>query len=260
MININVNPLDNNEAKELEFPQPIDAEQYVKYKISNTPILEYPFPHFCLNNVFPADFYQSIINNLPSNEHYVSISDTGRIRGSYKERYIIDFNNGDFLLLPEGQKEFWGELSTWLMGEDFLTTLINKFEPYIKQRLEGINKTSVVAKQSGLLTRDKTGYSIGPHTDVSHKLLTLLFYLPKDDSISHLGTSIYTPIDPDFRNADGAHYPFKEFKKIDTMKFLPNTLFAFLKTDISFHGVEVIQDQQIERDLIIYNVNIKSQP
>ena len=56
----------------------------------------------------------------------------------------------------------------------------------------------------------------------------------------------------------GAHYSFDKFKKINTMKFLPNTLFAFLKTDLSFHGVEVIQDQQIERDLIIYNVNIKS--
>lgn len=257
MINITLNSLDENTTKENKFPLAIDTEQYVKYKICNAPIMEYPFPHFYVNNIFPEAYYQSIIKNLPGSEHYININDAGRTY-NYMDRFIIDFKKDGFSSLPERTGEFWQNLSTWLMGEGFLTMLIDRFEPYIKQRLSSMNRASVVAKQSGLLTRDKTGYSIGPHTDSSHKLLTLLFYLPKDDSISHLGTSIYSPKDPDFRCEGGAHYSFDKFKKINTMKFLPNTLFAFLKTDLSFHGVEVIQDQQIERDLIIYNVNIKS--
>ena len=40
------------------------------------------------------------------------------------------------------------------------------------------------------------------------------------------------------------------------MEFAPNSLFGFLKTDRSFHGVEEIGDQDIERNSLLYNIYV----
>lgn len=247
----------NNEMVYQDTRSPIDTEQYVTYRIANAPIAEHPFPHFYLTNVFPEEFYKKIIENLPDDNFYTSISATGRTKG-YDDRYIIDFNKDGFTNLPDTQRVFWQGISSWMLGETFLSTLISKFSPYIEDRLQAFPGEKLIAQESGLLTRDRTGYSIGPHTDAPHKLLTLLFYLPKDTSLKHLGTSVYAPKDPNVRCNGGAHYPFSDFKKIITMDFVPNTLFAFFKNDKSFHGVEIIRDEKVERDLIIYNVNLRS--
>jgi len=41
------------------------------------------------------------------------------------------------------------------------------------------------------------------------------------------------------------------------MPFLPNTMFAFVKTDHSFHGVEPIVDAGISRYLLLYDLRVK---
>ena len=107
-----------------------------------------------------------------------------------------------------------------------------------------------------LAVRDLTNYSIGPHTDAPHRLITMLFYCPEDDSRQHLGTSIYWPNDNDFRCRGGPHYPFNRFRKITTMPYKRNSLFAFFKDERSFHGVEPIPDAQCERDLMLYDVRV----
>ncbi len=94
----------------------------------------------------------------------------------------------------------------------------------------------------------------------THKLISLLFYCPDDDSRKHLGTSIYTPIDPDFRCAGGPHYPHERFTKVATMEYRPNALFAFFKTDNSFHGVDPIRDADVLRDLMLYDIRVTTGP
>ena len=40
------------------------------------------------------------------------------------------------------------------------------------------------------------------------------------------------------------------------MPFRRTSLFCFVKTDYSFHGVEPIADEAVERDLILYNLRV----
>jgi hypothetical protein len=86
--------------------------------------------------------------------------------------------------------------------------------------------------------------------------VSLLFYLPPDDSMRHLGTSIYAPRDPTLRCEGTAHHPFERFKRVATMEYRPNTLFGFFKTDRAFHGVDPIADERVERDLLLYNIYV----
>jgi hypothetical protein len=112
--------------------------------------------------------------------------------------------------------------------------------------------------------RDLSKYSIGPHTDAPHRLLSMLFYCPDDEQRKHLGTSIYVPRDADFKCKGGPHYPHHLFKKVRTMEYKPNSVFAFIKNDHSFHGVEAITDAEVQRDVLLYDIRVtqpeKQQP
>lgn len=233
------------------------VEEYVIYQITNSPMREYPYPHVYVDSVFPPEFYRELRRNWPTAANLVTLESTGRVpKGAYPERFIMPLRDDEVEKLPPDRGQFWKEFATWLLGgHRFMEALIEKFEPFVKQRF-GAKLGEVGFLAESLVVRDHTNYKIGPHTDAPHRLLSLLFYCPEDDSLRHLGTSIYTPIDPAFRCQGGPHYPHKMFRKVVTMEYRPNTLFAFFKTDHSFHGVDPIRDADVLRDLLLYDIRV----
>lgn len=232
------------------------AEEHVIYQITNTPIREYPYPHIYVDEIFPPDFYSALRHNWPEASHLVSLQKTGRVpEGAYPERFVMPLREAEVHKLPEEHRRFWTGFADWVLKGQFLYALIDKFAPFIHKRF-GTDMGKVEFSPEVLVVRDHTNYKIGPHTDAPHRLLSLLFYCPDDDRMKHLGTSIYAPIDPEFRCEGGPHYPHHMFKKITTLDYKPNTLFAFFKTDHSFHGVEPILDTDVLRDLILYDIRV----
>lgn len=233
------------------------AEEHVLYQIANAPIRVYPYPHVYVPSVFPPDFYDALRRHWPDAGHLVSLEATGRVsKGAYPERFIMPLNKKEVDKLPEAARQFWTEFGSWLLDGRFLYALVDKFDASIRRRFgEAVGK--VRFSPEVLVVRDHTNYKIGPHTDAPHRLMSLLFYCPDDDRYRHLGTSIYTPNDPEFRCAGGPHHPHSQFTRVATMPYLPNALFAFVKTDNSFHGVDPIRDADVLRDLILYDIRVE---
>ncbi|MDJ0894993.1 MAG: hypothetical protein QNJ92_07605 [Alphaproteobacteria bacterium] len=238
----------------------LNAELAVTYRMANTPMRTFPYPHMYVEEVFEPAYYEQILAHLPSDDSFRSLSSTGRTGKDYDERHIMKFTTEHLLNLPNDQAAFWAGLSNWMRGPRFQGWLMAIFQPYVEQRLETIKRLNQVdtvqTATEILLVRDHTNYSIGPHTDSPSRLLSLLFYLPRDDSLSHLGTSVYMPKDPQFSCVGGPHYHPKTFDRVHTMPYRPNSLFAFMKNDKSFHGVEPIADQNIQRDLLLYDIRL----
>ena len=232
------------------------VEEHVLYQIANAPIREYPYAHIYVENVFPDDFYAAMRANWPGASALTSLADTGRVpKGAYLERFVMPFTPAEINKLDESHRLFWTEFSGWLITQRFLTAMIDKFEPYVKERFgDEIYKCGFEA--DSLIVRDLTNFSIGPHTDAPHRLLSMLFYCPDDESLKPLGTSIYVPRDAAFSCRGGPHYPHKLFHKVRTMEYRPNSLFAFIKNDHSFHGVEPIGDADVLRDILLYDVRV----
>lgn len=237
------------------------VEEHVIYQIANAPIREYPYAHIYVESVFPPDFYRELRKNWPTAANLVSLESTGRVpKGAYPERFIMPLRKAEVNALPEQSREFWTRFAEWLIaGHRFMQILIEKFDPFVQRRF-GASLGNVGFSAESLVVRDHTNYKIGPHTDAPHRLMSLLFYCPDDDSMRHLGTSIYTPLDPEFRCQGGPHYPHKLFRKVATMEYKPNTLFAFFKTDRSFHGVDPIADADVLRDLLLYDIRVETAP
>ncbi len=232
------------------------VEEHVIYRIANAPLREYPYAHIYVENVFPDDFYAALRANWPDPSALVSIADTGRVpKGAYPERFVLPFKKAGIDKLAEDRRAFWTEFAGWFLTERFLSAMIDKFERHVRQRLgDELYRYGFAA--DSLVVRDLTNYSIGPHTDSPHRLLSMLFYCPADDSRKHLGTSIYAPLDPDFRCQGGPHYPHRLFRKVMTMEYKPNSLFAFIKNERSFHGVEPIGDENVQRDILLYDIRV----
>jgi hypothetical protein len=230
------------------------AELQLLYKTANAPILPFPFPHFFVQDVFPADFYESLQQNLPDPAALIPIEQARPVRG-YKERFVLELR-GQFLnRIPEDKRRFWQDFGNWLVDGKFRQIMLAKFGQHVQHRFQ--SAPNVEFEDEAMLVEDITNYALGPHTDSPRKVITFLFYLPKDRSQIHLGTSIYVPRDPQFRCQGGPHYPKEHFERITTMPFTPNSLFCFFKTDNSFHGVEPVSDPDCRRWLLLFDIYLK---
>jgi len=236
----------------------VAVELEVLYRIGNAPIREYPFPHLHVPEVFPAGFYAELRRNLPPQSALKNLGELGRVKGhGYPERGVLPLVAERLAVLEPAQRAFWEQLAQWLLGRRFANIMLAKFAPYLAQRFGDLRR--VQFGHEALVVRDRTKYSLGPHTDAASKALSLLFYLPPDASMAELGTSIYLPRDPAFTCPGGPHYPFEQFERLYTAPYLPNSLFAFMRTDASFHGVEPIERPGVQRDLLLYDVRAQVQ-
>jgi hypothetical protein len=234
----------------------LDVEAHVVYRIANTPIREFPFPHIFVPDVFPAAYYRELLGQLPPDERLQTLQSLGRVTGNYAEtRLVMPMTPKDLMGLDAPYRAFWEQLCSWLLGGRFGQFIVMKFAPYLRQRFPDLDQRGL--SDEALIVRDYTKYSLGPHTDSPSKLLSLLFYLPADASMERLGTSIYTPKQPGFVCPGGPHHDFGLFRLMQTMPYVPNALFAFMKTDNSFHGVEPITDENVRRDLVLYDIRVE---
>lgn len=104
---------------------------------------------------------------------------------------------------------------------------------------------------------------LNPRCEITHEGTRVLFATPTVFTKWRVDSLFQKePItkDPNFTCPGGPHHPFECFLRVATMPYLPNTLFAFLKTHNSFHGVEPIKEAGIRRDLLLYDIKVQDPP
>ena len=116
--------------------------------------------------------------NIPNPSAMISIEQARPVKG-YKERFVLDIAGEQTQTLPATQKTFWKDFSGGLLSGRFRNLMMQIFGPFLQQRFKGVQGLSFY--DEALLVEDITKYALGPHTDSPRKVLTFLFYLPKDD-------------------------------------------------------------------------------
>lgn len=216
-----------------------------------------PFNHLYINNFFSNNFYNDLLNFLPIKEKYTQINKTKSVSADYPdERYIFNITPESFNQLYNDQKLFFGEVVNCLMSKEFFETVVNKFT---------INGSDVNSQDLNLrlaLVKDLTNYNLGAHTDSKKKFMTFLFYLPKDTSNKHVGTSLYKLKNNSNNNISFNNHYSKEkteelFEEKKLAEFLPNSVLIFPRTDYSYHGVSSIKVGSYERNLLLLNYYYK---
>lgn len=236
-------------------PSASQAMDHAIAAIDAAPVREEPFPHIYVEGVFPASFYDAILANLPEENGYTALVETGRVGAGYSpERLVVIPAEAGALGPVHGV--FWSQLFAALLTEALARAMMTKFDAQVQQRFleeSGGAGMSLDLHWESLLVRDRSTYLLGPHTDSPRKVLSALFYLPADASRPELGTALYAPKTPGFTCPGGPHHPHDQFACIRTMAYKPNTLFAFPKSKRCFHGVEPVV-AGMARDLLFYDL------
>ena len=225
-------------------------EVEVVRRIDAATVSEMPFAHISIDGIFPASFYAEMRRQIPARAFYTPISELERVIGNeYEERLILHLAQLDGL--PSAQKEFWSGLTSWLIGSDLASAFARKFASVI-ERNAGKDPRQLNYGVEAMLVKDLDGYKIGPHTDIRRRAVSAMFYLPSDESYESFGTALYTPMEPGVRSDGREHFKFDGFRKVATMPCRANSMFAFARSDTSFHGVEPIQRPGAQRDVLLY--------
>lgn len=214
-------------------------------KIKNTEIIHEPYPHLMIENIFPDDFYAELIKKLPSIDKYT-------LKSKYPGRKTLTLENLDNLNEEEGK--FWQQLTNWIKSPEFTQILLEKF----------------LIQKSGhsdfFLHKDLENFEVSPHTDLRSKLITYLFYLPKDASMPNLGTDILVAKKGKNVSMTTQHQEWDNFDIIKSSKYIPNSFFCFKPGMNSFHGVKIKFPENCnkkERDTIrgfVFDKNIDDYP
>ncbi len=215
-----------------------------------------PYPHYYLENVFPDDYYREMLRHLPGSAAYQNLFEVTDYKlDHFRHRDQRDLREGWTAELPDEIKEFWDGFTEWFLGPELAGAVMDSFAEPLRARYGGRESWPEVSVEPQLI-RHRAGYFLGPHSDLYTKIVVLLIYLAPDESGAHLGTSLYRPEDPSFTCRDSKHYPFEDFVRVKTAPYRPNSMLAFLRSDISFHGVEPLSEQDVAesrgRDLIQY--------
>jgi hypothetical protein len=234
------------------------AKEHVSKRIGLTPINTDPFDHCIVDNVFPQDILKALDDYWPSDDVLESLGKTGRATSdAYKERQVMLFEERFLEKLAPQQLEFWKGMANIAMSRKAIMACIQKFHSVIQPRLNELGRDAEIRPYLSVVS-DRTGYSIGPHTDTQVRLFSMLFYLSTDSKYLNFGTSFYTPKDPNKERFHRAHYPFSDFNLHSSVDYRPNRLLVFPRSDKSFHGVETVLLGGCDRRLLIVNVQMPS--
>lgn len=248
----------NNESK--LYKSCIDHSiEHIIYKIENATLRIYPTPHIYINNIFPDKIYNRMQSIFPDERALKKMQYSSH--GNHEidpRRHYLSYRDGDFDRLAAVQgDDFWKILFHSLITFDFSKAMNKKFFKYLDwPRIAALGQHG-----EALLMNDLSGYQIGPHTDTPQKIWSSLFYLPADDSHRTLGTSLFSKknhpkrfykfTDSWFRFGGDPILNFSDFEKIWTAPYVPNSMFAFVRTRNSYHGVEP-SDPGISRKIMIF--------
>jgi hypothetical protein len=224
-------------------------------RLQTVEIIPHPYPHYLLDHVFPEDFYQSLLRHLPDAAAYQNLFEITTLKlDHFRFRDQRDLADGWTASLPDELRRFWDEFNSWFLGPELAQAVLESFAEPMRSRFGARAVWPTVSVETQLI-RHKAGFFLGPHTDLSTKLVVFLIYLAPDDNHQQLGTSLYRPKESGFTCPNSTHYPFEDFVRVTTAPYRRNSLLAFERSDRSFHGVEPLQDQDFascNRDLIQY--------
>ena len=221
---------------------------FVADRVDAARSVEAPFHHIVFDEFFPADVYRQLIETMPDAADYRPMSGRSRYSntaGPTPTRVKIDLFPEYVRHLPPARRELWDRVGRALCANVLRQAFVQRLAPGLERRF-GPDYAKERFFPIPVLTRDIAGYHIAPHTDTRWKGITVLVYLPRDETTAHIGTVLHA------RTADGT------LARAGQGRFAPNTGLAFAVGDDSWHSVDKVGPEVRTRDLVILQYFVDS--
>lgn len=194
----------------------------------------YPLTYF---RPFSPETYAAIRANLPDARFYqplTGLADTTLEDGTVT-RHFLSLRDEALADVPEPQRGFLSALGAALRSDAVTMAFKRHLAEPLSRRFD-MPLEDIPCHAAPRLMRDSDGYKIGPHPDSKGKTITVLLYLPPDESQIDCGTAVYRQV------GEG-------FETVRTMPFSPNSGFCFVPAANTFHGAEEMSLPDIRHSL-----------
>lgn len=220
-----------------------------KNSILGGTVFEMPYPHLMFGNFFADDVYRRLISHWPDLDHYVDLNGA-RTRKQYTlwDRQI---EAGD-----SERTTLWRTVSDAVSAPEIEAALRERLRSGLKIRQKASGEPwPVPMYPQPVLYADFDGYAIKPHPDTRRKVVTMMIYMPEDESQRELGTTVY-------KISPMGVFAWKTYGLVreKTTEFLPNTGFAFVVIHpahslfhASWHGRETISLKSAKPRMTLLN-------
>jgi len=200
-----------------------------------------PFSHLYVRDIFPRDIYDAMLDSLPDPAAYEPQVGKQLPDGTYP-RLFYKLDGQGLGQFSGEQRNLWEAVVDAVLSEEFKVQVFRQLRKDLSARFGRMDVEAIEASPWPRLCRDTAGYRIAPHPDTRKKAVTMMIYLPRDESQRDLGTSLYK-FRPGLRALKSKDGWFKEVKRFP---FLPNSGFAFAVSNSwrkkSWHGRERLRE------------------
>ncbi|MGL4514140.1 MAG: hypothetical protein ACRCT8_13700 [Lacipirellulaceae bacterium] len=219
-----------------------------------TEVFADPFPHLTIEGLFPDDFYDELLANMPPVSSCHVADKNGPRDTVAASRLRFELRGTAIEQLPLRAQRVWRAAHQALVSEAFRAAIYTRLADGLSYRF-GCRPDEVVERAPGFavpaIFRERSGYSIAPHPDTRKKIVTMQIPLTPDDAQDGLGTDFYRR---SFAPAAWLSEP-RGFETAKSAPFRRNTASAFVVLNTvlkkSWHGKAALPPQQRLRDSIL---------
>lgn len=185
--------------------------------IENAQVWSMPYPHMAFENFWPEDFYRELLAKKPDDAGYFQLN------GANTRRQFTLFD-GSCDAGDDERRALWKLVSDVCMAPELEAAMRDRLDEGLKIRAKASGEGwPVPMYPRPVLYNDFDGYRIKPHPDTRRKVMTMLVYMPEDDSQKALGTTLY-------KLSPKGLFSWKNFGLAEekTLPFVPNSGCAFV--------------------------------
>ena len=224
----------------------VRLEDHMAAAISATPVDDNPCKHAMLSDLFPDDIYQVMLKSIPAKKAFRPMSlEHFHDANGVSTRDLIELPDiGVARIEPELQSLWWA-VGSAIMSEKVKRAVFEGLAEDLAPVL-GCAPTAVNDQPTFVSTAlriETESYYMPPHFDGEPRIATMLIYLPEDDSLDGLGTSLYDHAPKWQRPFRAAH------REIRRAPFLPNSGIYFSgnsrRKRPGWHGFERVSQRQV---------------
>jgi len=190
-------------------------KESIRNSIRNATAFAEPYPHWVLNDLFPADVYAEL-RDLP-----FPAPELGGVSGT---REVHNASRVYFDTSSQADHPVCREVSEALQDPEIVALFVETFGGELADTLLRIE-----------YAQDTGGFWLKPHTDIGVKAFTMLVYLSDDPRQIDLGTDIYSD--------EETHY--------GRPPFTPNSSVIFIPSNQTWHGFEKREIPGVRKSIIV---------
>jgi hypothetical protein len=214
-----------------------DVCGHVARAVSAAPLDPAPCAHLVIDEVFPPDFYQLLVESLPAPEFFLS-----------RDPIKMNLRPARFKIVPALTRAVW-EFVDADVTRTIADVALRRLQPYLHARCEAMfgagraDAALAIPHRAfgGRIMLRRPGYLQRPHLDPKRSSATVLIYVARPGDPEGVGTALFALSSPVLPVRTSTYYPEDHGVTCTPVKrvpFRPNTAVVFVNAE-GAHGAEI---------------------